>query len=560
MRMVLAADSVALDVTEYPYLLEADPDLGAGEVQYEEIGDGASDGEYVTSGRASNRTVSLAVWVEGYSPADLEANCAALERVLDLSHSTVRVDDHMETATPFVLEVARAQSHWERTDNREAHLMRRFVIEFPAAPWVRAVDPVTIPALPPATTQPNVIGSIYDGSTIAGWSGEFGTTVSPAPGGGVAGEGGSPFSYIRLTKPITLPAGSWVQVEVGDAGTFAPIVLSDDRRGISAHVTDGGFRYWYTGSSVRNLSWLSVLGGSSGALIVRSIDILDARPFASSAFQQFRTIEVEGTVRTTGSLRLSHPTQGLGNVTAYVCSDQSGYQPPQRRNRVSGGAVTNEGTSITGKKSALAPGSPEVYDVSNLPLGLYRIIANVRSATTQGVTFTVSAGARVGSTTMTPATRLQYATLTANQWTEVDMGTLTMPPTAGATDGATLTRVTIASDVAIDLDEVWLYNMSIGSLVRVKCGTGAPDVGSVHSELWIDAPATIGDRPAIWVNAGGGRESAYHVDQRLVTAWDHQAWPPGPLNIFTVAPGAISVDVQGKYYPRSRHALPPKDA
>ena len=547
-----------IDLTAYPYVLAADPypDFGVGPVEYVTGADAdAVDGEVVSSTRTANREITLGVWVMPMTVAELEAACARLEKQAEQRGSVLTVDPGQLGATAWAIDTYRAQTVLDAEAHQEAQLVRFYTVTIPAAPFLRSVDEIVTEAVtdggeavtPVATT-------LYSGSGTTGWV-AAGGPLAAASGGGVQVTRGA-LGGMTLTSPAySWGTDLWMSAHVGvsaptGSGASTPMAAWSGLPARAADAIYGGRHYWLLDAAPTDGKvTFSGFTPTVGTLIVRNVRRHNVPP-GPSPKQLQRTIEVQGTARTPVSLSVTHPTTGLGRVTAYSWPDDgSGYQPACRSYLTSTHTITESTTAVSGSYATLTTSAPGVVDIpaGAVPRGLYRILGRFAASGTLSRTLTVKAWTRVGGINYTEEVRTVGAGFVGTSPRLVDFGRGITLPTAALPDGSAGTvRLEVSTTGDVDLDELWLFNTETGALASVSVGTG--------KGVWIDSPTLQRPYPAIWVSATVDKAQARHAEQSAILYWEALAWPAGRQNLFTVC-DADNAIAQARYYARGRHSI-----
>jgi hypothetical protein len=105
------------------------------------------------------------------------------------------------------------------------------------------------------------------------------------------------------------------------------------------------------------------------------------------------------------------------------------------------------------------------------------------------------------------------------------------------------------------LDEAWLFNVTIGQLIQVDCGTGAGASGGAARRLWISPPNQTTPRPTLLMGHSTDKSDAFYSSAPAVPVYGPVAWQQpkfdGPqTNVFAVTPNATDAVISLSYYPR----------
>lgn len=297
-------------------------------------------------------------------------------------------------------------------------------------------------------------------------------------------------------------------------------------------------------------------------------DDFELLPAATTDHQIVKNLTVQGSARTTASLRVTSASEAiaLGYVlVATVPTDEvpAGFQPDGRR-WVTQGVATTDTSSIHGvyytpdtasySSSASAPARP-IFDmpVSMLTPGPYTVVALVK-AEASTLTFGVQAQTRVGGTNTGPTSTAEVSLSgLATGWQFVTVGTLYLPPVPmeSPPDDA---RVRLLFKGAKFADVFVIParqsgGRQVADFSVVDCGTGTVSAAGASSSLWLDSPSI--DQPQ-----GGLWRGPTQVRTQARSAWPDARVPgvhvfrPGALTAFLVSTGSQAPGLTLEYHPR----------
>lgn len=556
-----------VDVTDTPFMLLMDPDFSQGENLYEVLETELFDGSSVSSDSTENRTPTFRVAIiDSPDQESLALAGARLDREAEKPRNLLTFDPGDGFGAPWSVETYRAQTRVERLDDLEQSMIRIYEIEMQAAPHVRSVAPVVIPATgsgdptpPPAPVET----VIYDGSSIAGWSGEGGVLSPGSPGVVLAasvpsGSGAN----LRLTYEPDFSMGSdeLLAIMHSKAG---PISLEGLR--VEAHyATSPNVEALTPLSSVGNWTYYRVPAGRtvlqltvSGSffdvsgrpfiakIAVEQIKTASGMPYSGTARQLFRSFEVHGTARTSGTLRLSH-ANALGSVLVWSGAESGSYQPPSRRFKVGGGADVPDTDAASGARTNISASPFEIeVPVGQLPDGLYRVAARVK-ADTAGEAFFTRTYTTVGSplASFTPTGTVTPPHNLTTEYRIVDLGTEMISGAYGSSLSRRMTvQATGTGTGTVWLDELYLLNTSTGAVVQVEAGAA--------KHVWINAPTVATPFPTLLGGIEEDGSDAVRLDP-VADIFQPAAWSPGTINLFTAC-GQPNLAAEAEYYPRFLH-------
>lgn len=444
--------------------------------------------------------------------------------------------------------------------------------------FVRSKDEITVPALP---ASGSVTTLVDNGSATTGWTATLdGVSVSPVVSSGAVGHvsaalPGTTVTALTRTGAISTSATPFLVIDYKPtAGGFVYPHLASDLRAYGdgvelarvAHTALAGGLYRATfyapAASIAALRLeLTVRSSEAGAttartFLVDNINRTDARPFIGTARQLVRAFEVLGSARTPANITLEHPTDALGDVLVYVWPGRYGTYLPALRSsyRTSGGTVAADATKVSGGREDLENGQTLVLDIPQvaLPPGTYVLLARAGlQLGTLAATLTWTAQSRINSTDVgSPVTGSSRLALTTT-YGFYALGRLQLPVTDVGDRSTATTRLSITnvSGAATHphLDEVWLFNTTIGQLLQVACGTGAAASGGPSRRLFV-RPATVDiPRPRVLRGHAADLSDAFYASP---DAWMNPILEPGEHNIFTVTTNTTDAAASVRYFPQ----------
>jgi hypothetical protein len=561
----------SLNLTSAPYAIEFGADFGAPQNVTQALAFMLQDGEIELTDRTSNRTIQFNVQIEGASLLAIAQAEAALTAEASKGQNTLSVDPG-DSGPATVFETFRAQVTWLRDDNGDMQRLRRYAVTIKAMPAGRSASETVATALAASGTTTTLVD---DGSATTGWSATVNgsaSTVSTSAGAvfnAVTAVVGA--AIVRMTRAGSITTSSTKYLVVDWKAQTAGVTVSPlkafgdgvalDRVSETVSPTAGYTRthFYVAAASVASL----VLESDSTAatslnrqLVVDNINRTDIKPSLGSAHQLLRSVTVDGSARTQATLVVEHATSALGDVLAYVWPEDidgfagGGYSPPLRQYRVSGGAVTTDSTAASGSWDPLVT-STTTYEipVAKLPSGNYILMARMLgSAATHSVTWTATTV--LNSVDLGPTfTGTQAVLLGGASYTISTLGRVVLPTRSLGLGSAGVVRVTMAATIGtVRLDEVWLFNTTVGQLVSVSCGTAAPTTGGSANRLFIQ-PATVDTpRPTIFIGTAADGSDAFFP--QTLSSWQRPVFTPPRENVFTVTTNALDASVTLRHFPR----------
>lgn len=477
-----------LTLTDYPYGLLFDYDLGAGEVSYESLVSQMLDGEPVSSPRTGNRTISLPIMVEGADLLDVAANAEALWAECSKSSNVLTIDPGDGFAPAGAFDTYRVDMVRRASSENEQHNVRIYDLNIPALPWVRSVDLTTQPAV----TSDTALTIVDDCSSAAGWSSSESAPVVVS--GAVVTTEASGDGMAAMTRAGTIDLSTrpylvvdWTTSSAATAFIFGRI-NDEVLRTASPFGAAWTRSYYYLPRGIGPVSFLAGPLPSGGTFSVTQIATTKSLPDSDTgAHQQMLTIAPGGSARTQAQIEISTASNGLGEVTLYTGPSGSAYRPTIRR------YLTSSDTVITNPAGSYQPiTGASVYEVpvSTLLPGGYAVWARMACTTTADVPIVWNAGSWVNGTAVGDA---QGDTLTcsfaANIWKMYPLGLATLPPAKVGPAGKVRIGIQRGSSAAtVYLYDVFLFHES-GDLTVVRCGLGASASGGSSRRLRVLPPS-----------------------------------------------------------------------
>lgn len=534
------------------------------------------DGSSVATDRWDNREIVFGVLISGPDLIAVGAGEKALYAEL-ARRNTLTWTPPDGWGPPTVYDVLTSWADFDFDDWGEMEpgtIGRRFAIRLTCLPWGRDVEKTVVSAIANGETPPPVVESTVDAcSSTTGWSTPPSNTLSIVSGRLRATTSNVYAVTLTRTGSVDFSTTPWLAVDYlpADAATHssaqvyatfgsAPPVPST---AIGPSPTTGYKRAWFAfpfdaiPSGVTSSVTFDLNVGGLPTFIPRTVTLAlllrtNQSPFTGTGRQQFRSLVVGGSARTQGSLQIAHDTAALGDVLVFTNEDDgSGYQPACRQYRAAGGAVTPDTSTASGSLSPLDGGTPETYDVPAraVPSGTYAILARVKMRTGSATPLlTVTAATRGGGIDSTVRSTARFSPLTTT-WTIVEIGRLTLPPTAVPSGSSSVVRLKASASAAVDIDELWIFNVDVGALSWVRAGTGAPATFGASNRLWLDTATLDRPRPSVWLGTQADRSDARHAlgFPEIESSGTH-IFPPGPVNLFTVTTGAENAAASLDYY------------
>jgi hypothetical protein len=272
-----------------------------------------------------------------------------------------------------------------------------------------------------------------------------------------------------------------------------------------------------------------------------------------------RTFGIDGSARTTGTIAVSHPTTGLGNLIVWTGqANPSGYIPALRKYRNAGPTTpTVDATMMSGAfediSVAIGSGTGVGFQLPARSFleGEYGVVARMK-ATTPG-TYTLRVACVIDGVGTAFVELGPRVTLTTG-WQLFYLGSWVLPPSAidvAYTGNVSMViSAQIGSGSGIFLDDLFQFDLTHGALTIVnastslQCRIDGSDVERIQPTIWLGAQPNLTDSVAaslttqVLAFAAGAAGPVGHV------------LPAGSAQVFVADDGATSPAVALSYYPR----------
>jgi hypothetical protein len=276
-------------------------------------------------------------------------------------------------------------------------------------------------------------------------------------------------------------------------------------------------------------------------------------PFIGTARQKAMALIPGGSVRTQGSIQISHASNALGKVIVYTHPAGTGYLPPLRRWRSSSATVTTDSTLVSGARNLIGTTATSyLIPSANLPDGRVELWAFLRATTSTGTRDVVwSVDSWMGSTRLSSEVRVTTVDFPVlDTWNLVPLGATTMPPVKLGVAGAVAVDIVENPVIrGIEVDEAYLFATDRGNLTVVECFTGTPAVGGASNRLWIDAPSLDQPMGGVWRGTAADRSDAFHAGSNA-QPWDRHDFAPQGTSVFVATFGATDAQTSLTHYKR----------
>lgn len=554
----------SIDLTEYPFSVDRDNtvDIGEPDMIVESLTSQLADGDIERTVRHGNRTYVLPIYIEGPTLADVADAEALLRAELRSSGLTLTHNPGDSWAVDSVYEVQTARMSPSRDDTHESHLIRKWTLTLTCAPFARSAGLTTVETLPVPVSPTTTTFDTCDSAT--GWTA---TVNGAAVAVDLAWEAGSVSVKETLAPgPQTLTLTRTGAVDftptrylVADIGYYSslgalPVTCVADGSVLplleQRLIAPGSYRYTYDSGGVdaASLTFSSYTEPDYADLKIRSLVRTDMPP-AITPRQLLRTLEVGGTERTAGSLKISAPDGTSALQLVLVSSwpeNGSGFAPPLRRWRVGGNTETPNAGTFSGKAEPLGP-AYSYFDVpiASLPPGTYQLMALMRASVAgsynvESVIQSRHNGVTLGETTWGTGGTETVSFPFANDWKLVPMGVYGAPIVA-AKAGEFRILIKTPGTTVVDYDEAWLFP------VDDDCALSAILTPEPH--LWLDSPDLTSRVPKTWEGEEADKSDGHWPVNGIHTMGSH-VFTPGRTSVFTAGFGVDYPEVELTYHKR----------
>lgn len=549
-----------LDLTDTPFLFGFDSDLGSPDTPTEAVAMLLQDGEVEVSPRASNRTLSFKVYVEGPDLRSLSEAEHLLSLEADKTENTFTFDPGDGFSPISVFDTYRAQLRFIRDDEAEAQGLRAYSVTMRAQPYVRTVDQIVVPALPIESGVTPTTETLDPANSMTNWSARIGTLSDQGSFLRVSGSR-SPRAVWTPPAPVSLVDRQYVSIDYDydyEATRQVPYLLTNYGYATLVSVGVGTVRAsratWHIDGTSLTDAELGINLPTGRRFDVALVTASNVPPHAGSTKQTSRTIEVQGSVRTQGEFMVSAEYGGLGTGLGTVlihtsASPGAGAVPSLREHRVSGSAPIIGSDSISGHREDFSV--PVVCEVpaSRFEAGSHQMIASLYTGTAATYSITVVAQAVTpGGVLIGPAeTTTQTVTFTVVGYQRFALANISLPTVDLPPGSTALIRFTLSSpSSALQFDDAWPFNLDTGSLTWVEAG--------LSQRIWIENATARRPRPAIYVGDAADKSDAYHPSSRVM-AWEQHEFK-GATAVYVIASGTDAAAATFSYYPKSNtHTL-----
>lgn len=443
----------------------------------------------------------------------------------------------------------------EDADLRELeHNERVYQLRFVCQPFVRASELTVVPAVtvPVEALDEDVVNA---GTALAGWTAPIGTLTDAGNYLQVAGTR-TPRATFTPAAPIDNTTQPYVSLLCQGGGVpycsinGRPAVLIGTD-GVGDTDLPNGTRYFWRANQgsqfpITSLDWGVSIGpgGSPSPFRFKDLRIRNLPPFSGTLRQSRRSIEIDGSARTQGSVAITAPvTKHLGQVVFYTTSLNANIPSLRPYSAVD---VDNPPAADDDAVSGFVQfmGTPKVFDipVGDVAAGKCQILTRLAepfgSPATGAVTWTAQtrvAGLLVGPT----VTGQVDVSLASNAFKLVALGTTDLPTVDLPDTSQATIRLTVQGNH--HYDEMWLLNLDHGAVTTIEAGN--------YRRAWIETATTGRPRPAVYVGDAADKSNAFH-NPALVGAWGTHEFAPPLTNALVVTSNCDGPEVAFEFYPR----------
>ena len=547
-----------------------------------------TDGAVASTQGHDNRSPTFQVIVSAGNAVDLAYGEAALAQRATQSCLLVWYPPSGPDVAPAsVFEVWTWHLQHQFDPDREQRLSRIYTVAMTAKPWVRSLNPTTAEAV--QTTGTPTSTQVDDCTSVTGWTG---TPNTPTVTGGtaiheqVSSPDGLDTQTLTLTRTGTVTGMDTTPYLAIDTRTRAPTttsltgsqILSQTIRvdGVACTLVGqvGTVYYWQVPAGVTSFSTLTISVQIKKTASIRigtdtiSLDVYDVTRanFLSGVGSQkmlTRHLDVGGSVKTTGSIQISSPdSSAFGATMVYTYPDTgTGYAPPMRQYRTSGGTITADSSCVSGSHElfAGAGGGETPTIVYSVPAGVLReatyvVVARFVSDGGSSTDFSPQFSTLDASGNVVDSISRPDASVGSSGVAWLIMGAISIPGTSRAPESAQPVLLQFeqtpgfgASGITVNLDEVFVVDVTHGALSLLFLSTS-----SGYTQVWLDSPDAdpATNRPAVYVGTSADRSDAERPPyDRIASLGDHE-FDPGGTTVFTVTGSLDNASVAATYYHR----------
>ncbi|GAA2008136.1 hypothetical protein [Nocardioides kribbensis] len=401
---------------------------------------------------------------------------------------------------------------------------------------------------------------VSDGSSVSGWTFNPSTTaLAPSTDSGrtalkvtgLAWTVGTPNrSESGAVSPSVGPVPSvsidYRRRSLNDTVSFYIVTPTGDRLRTPALTqvsTEGFTRYHFNTADITTAFRLRLYVEHADAgtpPIVYYVDefATQAAVPALATRTSLRSVDIEGSVRTPGTLTISHASTALSDVLALSCPDLArGYIPDLRRFRTSGGSISSDSAAISGSSEPLS-GTPFTARVpyAMYEPGLYTVVARIRTTGVGTATVTAKDGSLAPASST--ATCILPNTSSIYQW--VTVGRIHLPPRNYGPMNAGQFDISLTGSTSATVDDVWVIPVKDSALTLTSTAL-------TNRRLTLASPSLDYPGGASWVGDAADGSDAFAA-MRLLSSDQRRWFYPAQTLIYVAASGPTTpVDITGSY-------------
>lgn len=554
-----------------------------------------TDGSTVVEDGADNRTLTLPVRVIASTSVALAAGEAALHHRCGrptLLEWTPPWDDESPVTSVFrvwdasLAGVALGQQPGPG-DLNERLLTRYYTLSLTAEPYARSEVQTLVSALEsvPTSDDDYVFEQVDDCSSTTGWTGSpnavesggtddasvavpFSTVDSSWVGGGGQWWFGGAKYTVTATRAGTVDMSDspYLIVKAGMPGVTSVVSVVVDGTTLEQVSANGRTRTYVMPTGVTSFSSVVVKGEfftkqqMSTYLRVYDVSRSSGSGTVATGKQTARTMWIDGSARSFGSVSVQHESDGLGDVVLYtVPSSPAGYVPAMQVYQTDGPTPTADTDAVSGVKQAIdlvsyGSDSPPTFLIPAALLmeGTYGALLRVKVTTPEDYQFGVAASVAdaSGVTIGTIYLASTVVTFADTSYAMVWVGAMTLPPSAVPLESDLNVKVNVSAFLKssagdtdpVYLDELWLFNLTDGAVSVLSAGAA--------QRVWFDSPDDDRLYPAVFTGSEADRSDAVGAPLGSVQSVGRHRLLPGLMDVFTVTTGAADATAAVSYYRR----------
>lgn len=447
---------------------------------------------------------------------------------------------------------------------------RTYMVRMQALPYARGKDLVVTPAAPPSPTFTVLDnGSALSGAGFA-WS-AFGSSVLSIDAGRIKLV--AEHSNVRKnwaatrTGAVDLTTEAYVAVDLAFSVPAEAVFLGAGgatwANAATTSLGGGVTRYFFAvppGTTTVPILRITVSGrytAGSDAFWIDQVQTVDALPFIGTARQRALSITAGGSVRTQGSIHVTHPSSPLGKTIVFTHPSGNGYLPSLRQYLTNSMAVSTDAARISGKYNGVGDAADDEQSIFQIPStvmpkGRAELWCWLKLDATETITVYTQAVTYINGVTIN-VTQLPPTTIAFidDVYQLICLGAFTAPlidtGSAGSV-GISIDRGPVVSG-GLEFDEGYLFATELGSLTVVNCGTGSPSPGGPSRHLWIDAPTPAQPMGGIYRGDSADRSDAWHAGGNA-NPWGTHDFDPAGTSVFVVTQNAVDAATSLEHHRR----------